>query len=448
MWDLLCDRVFPPLLVFLLAAAVVCPCAAIAVAYSSAVAVVCSSVAGIPASDSPPPSSPSKVFLPAPVILPPLPPLVCRLWYCAASPCVGYCVSLVIVMAEEMTPKIDVAFDTGSNTKSKNLPVQITSIWLNKDNYLPWSAALEIGITSRGRLSYITGEKPAPYKTDPRWATWALEDSQVKVWIISSVSADIQPLILQWMDRTFIFLGGFRDEFESIRSQILNCDEIPAIEEVYARVESEEQRHQVMHIASSHGSSLSTFVSRASGTGQRPVRRCSHCNKLGHSVDFCWDLHPEKRLVRGRPPSSRRGAFVPDSNPDPNPWRERARREGTSPSPFPLFSRLSPGYSRASTEKKKTKVVQAVAGPAAATAAARGYTGHVPSTLSYQIRSSRHFEESCECATSSRLPNLGVLGKAECLFLELTHPWMSALPLQRMDGSILFWVTTGVVSRL
>ncbi|KAF3773998.1 hypothetical protein EJ110_NYTH54087 [Nymphaea thermarum] len=228
----------------------------------------------------------------------------------------GYCFSWVIVMTEAMTPKIDDALDTGSNTKSENLPVQVTSIRLNKDNYLSWPAALEIGITSRGRLSYITGEKPALSKTDPRWATWALEDSQVKVWIISSVSADIQPSILrkstaydmwtmlarmygrkkrvlrtyqikrsiyalkqgdlsiasyfaalktkweelnyhvnddwhcgsnhalywdkEWMDRTFIFLGGLRDEFEPIRSQILNCDEIPGIEEVYARVESEE----------------------------------------------------------------------------------------------------------------------------------------------------------------------------------------------------------------
>ncbi|KAF3786685.1 hypothetical protein EJ110_NYTH24854 [Nymphaea thermarum] len=293
-------------------------------------------------------------------------------------------------MAEEMNPKIDVAFDTSHTTKSENMPVQVTSIRLNKDNYLSWSAALEIGITSRGRLPYITREKPAPSKIDPRWATCALEDSQVKVWIISSVSADIQPLIVrkstsydmwtvlarmygrkkrvlrtyqikrsiyslkqgdlsvaafnaalktkweeldyhvhddwnygsdhalywenEWMDRTFIFLGGLRDEFESIRSQILNCDEIPGIEEVYARVKSEEQRRQVMHIDSSHGCSPSAFVSRASGTGQRSARRCSHCNKLGHSVDFCWDIHPEKRLVRGRPPSSRRSPSVSDSS--------------------------------------------------------------------------------------------------------------------------------------
>ncbi|KAF3778826.1 hypothetical protein EJ110_NYTH42861 [Nymphaea thermarum] len=264
-------------------------------------------------------------------------------------------------MAELMGSPKDAGLDAGSASKAENVPIQVTSIRLTKDNYLSWSAALEIGITSRGHLSYITGDKPAPLKSDPQWATWALEDSQVKVWIISSVSSDIQPLILrkptsfdmwtgdlsvaafyaalktkweeldyhvtdewkcgsdhslywekEWMDRTFLFLGGLRDEFEAIRSQILNGDEIPGIEEVYARVESEEQHRQVMHLTT--GSVPAAFVSRASGTVQRPARRCTHCNKLGHSADFCWDLHPEKRLVRGRPPSGRRTPTVSDSS--------------------------------------------------------------------------------------------------------------------------------------
>ncbi|KAF3772726.1 hypothetical protein EJ110_NYTH55860 [Nymphaea thermarum] len=78
------------------------------------------------------------------------------------------------------------------------------------------------------------------------------------------------------------------------------------------------------------------------------------------------------------------------------------------------------------------------------------YTGHVPSTLSDQIQSSRHFKEFCGCARALgyRLPNLGVLGKAKYLCLEFTHSWMSALPLHRVNGSILFWATTGVVSLL
>ncbi|KAF3783325.1 hypothetical protein EJ110_NYTH32470 [Nymphaea thermarum] len=67
-----------------------------------------------------------------------------------------------------------------------------------------------------------------------------------------------------------------------------------------------------MHLTT--GSAPSAFVSHASGTVQRPARRCTHCNKLGHSVDFCWDIHPEKRLVRGRPPSGRRSPSVSDSS--------------------------------------------------------------------------------------------------------------------------------------
>ncbi|KAF3795143.1 hypothetical protein EJ110_NYTH05735 [Nymphaea thermarum] len=104
------------------------------------------------------------------------------------------------------------------------------------------------------------------------------------------------------------------------------------------------------------------------------------------------------------------------------------------------------------------------------------YSGHVPSTLSYRIRSSMNFEEFmsvpllsrlrhwsrlfgaqavqgprvllCDVlgVLGSRLPKLGVLWRAEYLSVEFTHPWMSALPLQRMDGSILFWATTGVLA--
>ncbi|KAF3776694.1 putative monogalactosyldiacylglycerol synthase 2 [Nymphaea thermarum] len=90
-WDLLCDRGFSPLLVFLLAATVifsaaVSPCAAISIACSSVVAVT------IAASDSLPSSSPSKGFPPPPVILPPPPPLVCRLWYwCRVTLCWVLC---------------------------------------------------------------------------------------------------------------------------------------------------------------------------------------------------------------------------------------------------------------------------------------------------------------------------------------------------------------------
>ncbi|KAF3790068.1 hypothetical protein EJ110_NYTH17294 [Nymphaea thermarum] len=54
----------------------------------------------------------------------------------------------------------------------------------------------------------------------------------------------------------------------------------------------------------------------------------------------------------------------------------------------------------------------------------------------------------CAWSVGSRLPNLGVLEKAECLTLDFTQPRMSALPLQRMKWIHIVWATTGVVSRL
>ncbi|XP_031502189.2 uncharacterized protein LOC116265604 [Nymphaea colorata] len=205
--------------------------------------------------------------------------------------------------------------------RTENVPVQVTTIRLTKENYLPWSAAMTMGIAGHGRIAYINRRKPEPVETSGVWDTWFLEDNQVKTWIVNSVSADIQPLILrkktardmwvileqmygqkkttiwtyqlmktvygirqgnlsvadyygalkakwkdldyysdinwhcpqdqtlyvakEWENRVFLFLAGLNDEFESVRSQILNSGEVSSIEDVYSRVEAEEQRRLV-----------------------------------------------------------------------------------------------------------------------------------------------------------------------------------------------------------
>ncbi|KAF3783757.1 hypothetical protein EJ110_NYTH31364 [Nymphaea thermarum] len=239
-------------------------------------------------------------------------------------------------MAELMGSPKDAGLNAGNASKAENVPIQVTSIRLTKDNYLSWSAALEIGITSRGRLSYITGDKPALLKSDPQWATWTLEGSQVKVWIISSVSSDIQPLILRKptsFDMWTVLAKMYGRKKRHLRTYQIKRSIYSltqgdlSVAAFYAALKTkweeldyhvtdewkcEEQRRQVMHLTT--GSVPSAFVSRASGIVQRPARRCTHCNKLGHSADFCWDLHPEKRLVRGRPPSGRRSPSLSDSS--------------------------------------------------------------------------------------------------------------------------------------
>ncbi|KAF3771979.1 hypothetical protein EJ110_NYTH59053 [Nymphaea thermarum] len=107
----------------------------------------------------------------------------------------------------------------------------------------------------------------------------------------------------EWENRIFLFLAGLNDEFENIRSQILNSEESFSIEDVYSRVEAEEQRRLVINGRKgdhmSHNE-RSAFVSRASMETARSSRKCTHCKKLGHTMEFCWDLHPEQKNSRGR----------------------------------------------------------------------------------------------------------------------------------------------------
>ncbi|KAF3777057.1 hypothetical protein EJ110_NYTH46930 [Nymphaea thermarum] len=112
----------------------------------------------------------------------------------------------------------------------------------------------------------------------------------------------------EWKNRVFFFLAGLNDEFEGVRSQILNSGEVSSIEDVYSCVEVEEQRRLVTNegkrdFVPSHA--RSALVSRGSGNLTRSLRRCTHCKKTGHTVDYCWDLHPDKKGTRGRPSSGK-----------------------------------------------------------------------------------------------------------------------------------------------
>ncbi|KAF3784483.1 KINESIN-13A Kinesin-13A [Nymphaea thermarum] len=222
---------------------------------------------------------------------------------------------------------------------------------LTKENYFSWSPAMTMGIAGRGRMAYINGSNPEPARTSGVCHAWFLEDNQVKTWIVNSVSADIQPLILRkktakdmWVVleqmfgqkkmaiRTYQIMktvyglrqgnssvaeyyGALKAKWEEldyhsdipwhcVRSQILNSREVPSIEDVYSCVEAEEQRRLVTNegkrdLVPYH--ERSALVSRGPGGPTRSLRRCTHCKKTGgHTVDYCWDHHPKKKGNKGR----------------------------------------------------------------------------------------------------------------------------------------------------
>ncbi|KAF3773708.1 hypothetical protein EJ110_NYTH54774 [Nymphaea thermarum] len=165
--------------------------------------------------------------------------------------------------------------------RPENVPMQVITLRLTKENYFSWSPAMTMGIAGRGHMAYIDGSNPEPARTSDQ----ALHVAQ------------------EWENRVFLFLAGLNDEFKSVRSQILNSGEVSSIEDVYSCVEAKEQRRLVTNegkrdLVPSHD--RSALVSHGPGGQTRPLHRCAHCKKTGHTVDYCWDLHPEKKGNRGR----------------------------------------------------------------------------------------------------------------------------------------------------
>ncbi|KAF3786785.1 Elongation factor 1-delta 2 [Nymphaea thermarum] len=90
------------------------------------------------------------------------------------------------------------------------------------------------------------------------------------------------------------------------------------MEDVYSCIEAEEQRMMVTtegkrDLMPCH--ERSALVSRGPGGNFRSLRRCTHCKKTGHTVDYCWDLHSEKKGNKGRSSIGKTPVFeVPKSS--------------------------------------------------------------------------------------------------------------------------------------
>ncbi|KAF3791498.1 hypothetical protein EJ110_NYTH14363 [Nymphaea thermarum] len=264
-----------------------------------------------------------------------------------------------VVMASSSSSTINTDQTEIGAHRTENVPVQVTTIRLTKENYLPWSAAMTMGIAGHGRIAYINGRKPERAETSGVWDTWFLEDNKVKTWIVNSIFADIQPLILRKKTardmsvileqmygqkkkaiRTYQLMktvyrlrqgnlsvadyyGALKAKWEDLdyysditwhcpQDQTLHVAKewenrvfrfLAGLNDVYSRVEAEEQRRLVTTEGKRDLMSYnerSAFVSRGPGGTSRSLRRYTHCKKIGHTVDLCWDLHPEKKDNKGR----------------------------------------------------------------------------------------------------------------------------------------------------
>ncbi|GMY21564.1 hypothetical protein FCV25MIE_16805 [Fagus crenata] len=81
-------------------------------------------------------------------------------------------------------------------TQSDNMSMQMTSNKLDGTNYSAWSQFVELYVTGKGKLGYLTGEKIKP-AISPSFSTWVEENAMLMSWLLNSMTPDINASFLR-----------------------------------------------------------------------------------------------------------------------------------------------------------------------------------------------------------------------------------------------------------
>lgn len=121
---------------------------------------------------------------------------------------------------------------------------------------------------------------------------------------------------IQQEDRVYIFLDGLDDRLDKIRSDVLQLQPFPTVEQAYAHVRREDIRQVVMMTGSEvptgavmaskgvkmgkqQSSSLQLFPASGSGKMNKTVKNkaplegggCTHCGNMKHTRETCFQIH-------------------------------------------------------------------------------------------------------------------------------------------------------------
>lgn len=69
---------------------------------------------------------------------------------------------------------------------------------LDGSNYSTWSRSVDLYVTSRGKMCYLTRQKKKPEEKDAvLYSTWVKENAMVKSWLLNSMIPEIRAIFLR-----------------------------------------------------------------------------------------------------------------------------------------------------------------------------------------------------------------------------------------------------------
>uniref|UniRef100_A0A2N9J1M4 Integrase catalytic domain-containing protein n=1 Tax=Fagus sylvatica TaxID=28930 RepID=A0A2N9J1M4_FAGSY len=125
-------------------------------------------------------------------------------------------------------------------TQLDNMSMQMTSNKLDGTNYSAWSQFVELYVTGKGKLGYLTGEKIKPAISDLSFSTWVEENAMLMSWLLNSMTPDI--------NASFLRLPTAHDIWDAVAQTYFTGNDASQIYEL--RRKAHETRQQGKSLAS------------------------------------------------------------------------------------------------------------------------------------------------------------------------------------------------------
>ncbi|GJX82744.1 ribonuclease H-like domain-containing protein [Tanacetum coccineum] len=185
------------------------------------------------------------------------------------------------------------------------------------ENYRVWAAVMKLAINTRNKTGFIDGScVKSAYANSPALSNqWERCNSIVLSWLLNSVSEDLRTDYSLWREFDILtklpkcscaaredvskhnqliklmqFLMGLNDVFQPIKSSLLSRETLPDVKDAFAIVSREESHRDLASSSSGSADNNKRFRNSGNNGGPNLNLHCTNCQKVGHTVDRCFDI--------------------------------------------------------------------------------------------------------------------------------------------------------------
>ncbi|GJS38540.1 ribonuclease H-like domain-containing protein [Tanacetum coccineum] len=188
-------------------------------------------------------------------------------------------------------------------------------------NYKMWSIAKTFALRNHNKLGFIDGT--CKRETDnPSCANqWDMCNSVVVTWILNSISSNLfigaiyaKTASKMWNDlkETYDkFLMGLDESYLAIRSNLLTREPLPSVKTAFSMISGKESYKNISSVGTTKPAATTIMAKtvdnnkkrfnnnnnhKGSGNtnpnnrGPYPNLKCTNCNKIGHTMDKCFEI--------------------------------------------------------------------------------------------------------------------------------------------------------------